>query len=51
MTERAAQPISKMTPMQGSLEVYQLYIPGLGQPDHKFASFMTLLGHESIATG
>jgi hypothetical protein len=34
----------RMTPMQGPLEVLQLFIPGLGPPHFKFSSFMKLKG-------
>ena len=49
LTERRGpdgQPPStrKMTPMQGPLSVLQVFIPGLGHPHHKFASFMKLKG-------
>ena len=47
---RPAQ-LSKMTPMQGPNEVYQLYVPGLGRPHHQFSRYFRLLGVESIATG
>lgn len=43
--------VSKMTPMQGPNEVYQLYIPGLGYPNHAFSNYFTLLSWESIETG
>ena len=43
--------ISKMTPLQGPNEVYQLYVPGLGRPYHKFPSYFKYLGHEPISTG
>ena len=33
-----------MTPMQGNLEVYQMFIPGLGNPHRQFGNFMRLLG-------
>jgi hypothetical protein len=44
--EQPAQPPStrRMTPMQGPLEVLQLFIPGLGRPHNKFSSFMKLKG-------
>jgi hypothetical protein len=45
---RASTP--KMTPMQGPLEVLQLYIPGLGAPHRKFGTLMKLLGSEQIPT-
>ncbi len=51
LTGKGATRDSRMTPMQGSLEVYQLYVPGLGKPHFQFSSLMTLLGHEDIATG
>ncbi|KQP22432.1 hypothetical protein [Pseudorhodoferax sp. Leaf267] len=50
LTGHAVTRDSRMTPMQSSLEVYQLYVPGLGQPHFQFSSLMTLLGHEDIAT-
>ena len=50
-SERQPQVASRMTPMQGPLEVYQLYVPGLGMPHRRFDSMMQLLGHEPIATG
>lgn len=34
---------SMMTPMQGPLAVYQIYIPGLGKPYNQFAGYMKLL--------
>ena len=51
VTEREPQMVSRMTPMQGALEVYQLYVPGLGAPHRRFDSMLTLLGHEAIARG
>jgi hypothetical protein len=41
----------KMTPMQGPLEILQLFIPGLGKPHQKFGAFMKLLGTEPIRSG
>jgi hypothetical protein len=40
-----------MTPMQGALEVYQLFIPGLGRPFHKLADYFGTPMLERIATG
>lgn len=51
ITERQPLLVSRMTPMQGPLEVYQLYLPGLGKPHRRFDSMLTLLGHETIASG
>ena len=51
LTGAARSSLSKMTPMQGPNEVYQLYIPGLGRPHHRFASLLTYLGSEAIRTG
>lgn len=51
LTERQPQLTSRMTPMQGPLEVYQLYVPGLGLPLQRFDAMLTLLGHERVATG
>jgi|SRR3569833_292532 len=50
VTEHSPVLLSKMTPMQGLNEVYQLYIPGLGPPHHKFCSYFKLLSCEPIAT-
>ena len=46
-----ATSVSKMTPMQGPNEVYQLYIPGLGRPHNQFSRCFKLLGVERITTG
>ena len=43
--------VSKMTPMQGILEVYQLYIPGLGYPHFQFHKNFSMLSAEQIPTG
>ena len=43
-------PAQKMTPMQGPLDVLQLYIPGLGPPHKKFGTFMRMLSTEQIST-
>ena len=51
ITERNPKTLSKMTPMQGPNEVYQLYIPGLGRPHCKFSSYFKFLGYEPILTG
>ena len=47
----APTPARRMTPMQGSLEVLQLYIAGLGIPHCQFSSFMHLDSVQPIATG
>ena len=51
LSERAPTHVSKMTPMQGPHEVYQLYIPGLGRPHNQFSSYLKFLGVEPIGTG
>jgi hypothetical protein len=51
ITERTPLYASKMTPMQGPNEVYQLYVPGLGRPYFRFAQYFKYLTSESIATG
>jgi len=51
LTSSVPQVSRKMTPMQGRLEVLQLFIPGLGKPYQKFGSFMKLLGSEQIQSG
>ena len=51
ITERHPMRVSKMTPMQGPNEVYQLYVPGLGKPHYKFADYFKILAVEDIATG
>lgn len=53
LTEANPRESARMTPMQGHLEVYQLYIPGLGRPHRQFNSLMTLQapGAISIPTG
>ncbi len=51
LTERSVQNISKMTPLQGSLEVYQLYIPGLGAPYNSFNSFLKFMDYQKISAG
>lgn len=51
ITERNPVRVSKMTPMQGPNEVYQLYIPGLGHPHHQFHRYFKFLGFEQIRTG
>lgn len=51
ITESSQVAISKMTPMQGPNEVYQMYIPGLGKPHRKFANYFKFLSCESIMTG
>jgi hypothetical protein len=50
ITERTPIAISKMIPMQYPNEVYQLYVPGLGKPNHKFSSFFKFIGYEPIAS-
>lgn len=51
ITERHRPAISKMTPMQGPNEVYQLYVPGLGRPHSQFSRYFRFLNSENIATG
>ena len=51
LTETSPSSVSKMTPMQGPNEVYQLFIPGLGRPHNQFPNYLTLMGAESLATG
>jgi hypothetical protein len=50
VTEQIPSNSRKMTPMQGPLEVLQLFIPGLGRPHQKFGTFMRLLGTQPIQT-
>jgi hypothetical protein len=51
ITERDRPAVSKMTPMQGPNEVYQLYVPGLGRPHNQFSQYFNFLSSENIATG
>jgi hypothetical protein len=52
LTAGAEEPkISKMTPMQGPNEVYQLYVPGLGPPHFQFSRYFKYLGDQQITTG
>ncbi len=51
ITERESARVSKMTPMQGPNEIYQLYVPGLGHPHHQFSLYFKFLGFEPITTG
>ncbi len=51
LTESSPMMLSKMTPMQGLNEVYQLYIPGLGYPHFQFWSYFTLRSVVTIPTG
>ena len=46
LTDKYPSEKRKMTPMQSALEVYQLYIPGLGHPHWQFKSYFKFL--ESI---
>jgi hypothetical protein len=50
ITASATQYNRKMTPMQGRLEVLQLFIPGLGKPYNKFSSLMKIKDVEQIRT-
>lgn len=51
VTGSAHPAVSKMTPMQGPLEVYQLYIPGLGPPHFGLSRYLKFLGSVAIQTG
>jgi hypothetical protein len=51
LTQGTPEPSRKMTPMQGHLEVLQLFIPGLGKPYRRFGALMKLLGTEQIQSG
>lgn len=51
ISARESMRVSKMTPMQGPNEVYQLYVPGLGRPHNQFSSYFKFLGSEPITTG
>ena len=50
VTARSPALARKMTPMQGSLEVLQLFVAGLGRPHNKFSSFMKIESTERITT-
>lgn len=43
--------VSKMIPMQGPQEVYQLFIPGLGNRQGHLHDYLTVKGSHRIATG
>ena len=51
ISERSPSGVSKMTPMQGPNEVYQLYVPGLGRPHNQFSRYFKFLSVEHIPTG
>ena len=51
VTEKTPVIASRMTPMQGPLEVLQLYIPGLGRPHNHYSKYFGAPSHEMIATG
>lgn len=51
VTERQPTSLSKMTPIQGPNEVYQIYVPGLGHPHRRFSQYFKFLDVQSIATG
>jgi hypothetical protein len=51
VTEASPQNVSKMTPLQGALEVYQLYIPGMGLRNGNFKVMFDYIEHEPIQTG
>ena len=51
ITEREPSVSARMTPMQGPLEVLQVYIPGLGRPHWQFNDLMRLVDVQGIATG
>jgi hypothetical protein len=42
---RDARDLPKMTPMQGFLEIYQLFLPGIGGQDSLFPSAFQFLGY------
>lgn len=51
MSARNPSIVSKMTPMEGPNEVYQLYVPGLGRPHYQFSRYFKFLSVEHITTG
>jgi hypothetical protein len=51
LAEREPPASVRMTPMQGPLEVLQIYIPGLGRPHRRFNDLMRLVDVQGIATG
>jgi hypothetical protein len=51
LTSKTPTVSARMTPMQGPLEILQLYVPGLGRPHNKFAVLMDLIDSQQIRTG
>ena len=51
ISERTPSSVSKMTPMQGPNEIYQIYIPGLGRPHNQFSRYFKFLSVEHIPRG
>jgi hypothetical protein len=44
-TGKDARDLPRMTPMQGPLEVYQLYVPAIGGADHSWSRALQLQSH------